>query len=130
MIVDLPRQWEVFELAFGLLALSIFLAPANAEKIGFATRTGYTRATYQRWFESGEAAGEEPNLSASLSEIGCDPNEVQRTAQSKRIADALEASTDEAMKLGVFGSPTFVVGDEVFWGDDRLDDAILWAKEK
>ena len=90
----------------------------------------YTRATYQRWFESGEAAGEEPNLSASLSEIGCDPNEVQRMAQSKRIADALEASTDEAMKLGVFGSPTFVVGDEVFWGDDRLDDAILWAKEK
>lgn len=90
----------------------------------------YTRATYQRWFEGGEAAGEEPNLSASLSEIGCDPNEVQRTAQSKRIADALEASTDEAMKRGVFGSPTFVVGDEVFWGDDRLDDAILWAKEK
>lgn len=89
----------------------------------------YTRATYQRWFESGEAAGEEPNLSASLSEISCDPNEVQRKAQSKRIADALEASTDEAMKLGVFGSPTFVVGDEVFWGDDRLDDAILWAKE-
>jgi hypothetical protein len=43
MIVDLPRQWEVFELAFGLLALSIFLAPANAEKIGFATRTGYLR---------------------------------------------------------------------------------------
>jgi 2-hydroxychromene-2-carboxylate isomerase len=90
----------------------------------------YTRATYQRWFEGGEAAGEEPNLSTCLSEIGCDPNEVQRTAQSKRIAHALEASTDEAMSLGVFGSPTFVVGDEVFWGDDRLDDAILWAKEK
>jgi 2-hydroxychromene-2-carboxylate isomerase len=90
----------------------------------------YTRATYRRWFEGGEAAGEEPNLSASLSEIGCDPPEVLTTAQSKRIADALEASTDEAMKLGVFGSPTFVVGDEVFWGDDRLDDAILWAKEK
>jgi 2-hydroxychromene-2-carboxylate isomerase len=90
----------------------------------------YTRATYRRWFEAGEAAGEEPNLSASLNEIGCDPSDAISTAQSKRIADALELSTDEAMRLGVFGSPTFVVGDEVFWGDDRLEDAILWAQEK
>ena len=89
----------------------------------------YTRATYQRWFEGGEAAGEEPNVSASLHQIGRDPQEVMATAQSQRIADALEAATDQAMELGVFGSPTFVIGDEVFWGDDRLDDAILWAKE-
>ena len=35
--------------------------------------------------------------------------------------------TAEAMKLGVFGAPTFVVEGEVFWGDDRLEDAIDWA---
>jgi len=34
------------------------------------------------------------------------------------------------MRLGVFGSPTFVVGTEVFWGDDRLDDALLWLKQQ
>ena len=87
----------------------------------------YTRATYRRWFERGEPAGEEPNLSGSLEEIGCDPNRVLATAQSERIFDALAQATEEAMGLGVFGSPTFVVDGEVFWGDDRLEDALLWA---
>jgi 2-hydroxychromene-2-carboxylate isomerase len=87
----------------------------------------YTRATYRRWFERGEPAGEEPNLTGSLEEIGCDPNRVLAAAQSERIIDALAQATDEAMEIGVFGSPTFVVDDEVFWGDDRLEDALLWA---
>ena len=88
----------------------------------------YTRATYRRWFEKGDAAGEEPNISASLTAIGRDPRTILETARSERIAGALEASTDEAVSLGVFGSPSFVVGREVFWGDDRLEDAILWAR--
>ncbi|AXI53644.1 2-hydroxychromene-2-carboxylate isomerase [Sulfitobacter sp. JL08] len=87
----------------------------------------YTRATYRRWFERGEPAGEEPNLTGSLEEIGCDPNRVLAAAQSERIIDALAQATDEAMEIGVFGSPTFVVDGEVFWGDDRLEDALLWA---
>lgn len=88
---------------------------------------GYTRATYQRWFESGEPAGEEPNLSASLAAIGLDPRDVLAEAEGQRCVDALEAATDDAVILGVFGSPTFVVGHEVFWGDDRLEDALAWA---
>lgn len=88
----------------------------------------YTRATYRRWFEDGKPAGEEPNISESLEEIGCDPSQVLASAQSERIINLLSAETDEAMKLGVFGSPTFVVDGEVFWGDDRLEDAVVWAK--
>lgn len=87
----------------------------------------YTRATYRRWFEVGQPAGEEPNISESLIEIGQDPTRVLETAQSERITSALAESTAEAMKLGVFGSPAFVVSGEVFWGDDRLEDAIRWA---
>ncbi|SDG37558.1 2-hydroxychromene-2-carboxylate isomerase [Sulfitobacter delicatus] len=89
----------------------------------------YVRATYRRWFESGEAPGEEPNISSSLTEIGCDPREVLAAAQTQQAADDLQTATDEAMTLGVFGSPTFAVGQELFWGDDRLEDAIHWAKD-
>ena len=39
----------------------------------------------------------------------------------------MAAETDTAMRLGIFGSPFFAVGEEVFWGDDRLEDAIAWA---
>ncbi|MHA3978930.1 DsbA family protein [Halovulum sp. GXIMD14794] len=87
----------------------------------------YTRATYRRWFEEGDAAGQEPNLSASLAEIGQDPARVLSLAESEQIAQALVAETEMAMHLGVFGSPSFVVDGEVFWGDDRLEDAIFWA---
>ncbi|MGI3185520.1 2-hydroxychromene-2-carboxylate isomerase [Nioella aestuarii] len=88
----------------------------------------YTQATYRRWFEAGQPAGEDPNLSDSLAEIGQDPARVLESAQSERIVDALARDTAQAMALGVFGSPSFVVGGEVFWGDDRLEDAIAWAK--
>jgi 2-hydroxychromene-2-carboxylate isomerase len=89
----------------------------------------YSRATYRRWFDEGSPAGEEPNLSASIREAGQSPETVMAQATSERIIKRLAHATDEAMALGVFGSPTFVVGKEVFWGDDRLDDAILWARE-
>ena len=88
----------------------------------------YTRATYRRWFEAGEPAGEEPNLSRSLAEIGQDPERVTEAARSDRIAKALEKATAEATAFGIFGSPTFAVGGEIFWGDDRVDDAIAWIK--
>ena len=87
----------------------------------------YTRATYRRWFEIGEPAGEEPNISASLREIGCDPDKTLNLAQSAPIAEALSIATADAMNLGVFGSPTFVVDGEVFWGDDRLEDAVKYC---
>jgi 2-hydroxychromene-2-carboxylate isomerase len=40
----------------------------------------------------------------------------------------MTAETDAARSLGIFGSPTFTVGRELFWGDDRLDDAIGWLR--
>ena len=88
----------------------------------------YVMATYRRWFRNGEAAGEEPNLSESLQEIDQNPGRVVSLANANETEDAYNAATDEARKLGIFGSPTFVVGKEVFWGDDRLEDAIDWYK--
>ena len=107
------------------LVLANLVATVGAEE-GWIEE--YVRATYRRWFEQGEPAGEEPNISGSLEEIGRDPGPVLALAESERITNALAAVTDEAMELGVFGSPTFVVDGEVFWGDDRLDDAVSWAK--
>ncbi|WP_420405557.1 2-hydroxychromene-2-carboxylate isomerase [Nisaea sp.] len=88
----------------------------------------YTRSTYRRWFEQGLAAGEDPNLSESIAEAGQDPVRVLETAGSGSIETALAESTEEAMALGIFGSPTFAVRGEIFWGDDRLDDAVAWAQ--
>ncbi|RFB79963.1 2-hydroxychromene-2-carboxylate isomerase [Methylovirgula sp. 4M-Z18] len=87
----------------------------------------YAQATYRRWFQEGLEAGSEPNLSESLREIGQRPEVVIDEAQSIEIEVLYRQATEEAKALGVFGSPSFAVGHEVFWGDDRLDDAIQWA---
>ena len=86
----------------------------------------YVRATYRRWFVDHQECGAEPNLSESLREIGEDPRRVIALAEGDATAAAYRAATGEARRLGIFGAPTFVARGEVFWGDDRLEDAVAW----
>jgi len=88
----------------------------------------FVRAAYRRWFQKGEETGSEPNLSSSLRDVGQDVGRVLALANSAATNDRLLAETDAARELGIFGSPNFAVGREVFWGDDRLDDAISWYR--
>jgi 2-hydroxychromene-2-carboxylate isomerase len=88
----------------------------------------YIVASYRRWFVDGQEPALEPNLSASLREVGQDPARVVEQARSERIGRAYDAATDEARRLGIFGSPTFALHGELFWGDDRLDDALRWLR--
>ena len=86
----------------------------------------YVRATYRRWFVEKQEAGAEPNLSDSLREVGEDPRRVLALAETDEITAEYDAATDEARLIGIFGAPTFVTRGEVFWGDDRLADAVTW----
>jgi 2-hydroxychromene-2-carboxylate isomerase len=90
----------------------------------------YVRATYRRWFQTGLEAGSEPNLSDSLAEIGQDPESVIQSAGSEQVTRAYAAQTDAARAKGLFGSPTCIVDGELFWGDDRIEDAIWWLKNR
>jgi 2-hydroxychromene-2-carboxylate isomerase len=90
--------------------------------------TDFIRAAYRHWFQDGQETGSQPNISESLKEIGQDPDRVRDRANSERIARKLETETEHARRLGIFGSPTFSVGRELFWGDDRLEDAVSWYK--
>uniref|UniRef100_UPI00191E74E8 DsbA family protein n=1 Tax=Microvirga soli TaxID=1854496 RepID=UPI00191E74E8 len=51
-------------------------------------------------------------------------------ANSPEIRERYDQETDAARQLGIFGSPTFAVGQEIFWGDDRLEEALAWAAGK
>ena len=93
--------------------------------------SGCTRGgarTLFRWFQKGQESGSEPNVSESLRECSQDPGRVLDLAGGEQGERCLEDETAEARKLGIFGSPTFVVAGELFWGDDRLEDAISWRK--
>jgi 2-hydroxychromene-2-carboxylate isomerase len=63
-----------------------------------------------------------------LRPLGKDVRQVIAHAGSEAVAERFEASTQDARRHGIFGSPSFVAGDgEMFWGDDRLEEAIAWA---
>jgi 2-hydroxychromene-2-carboxylate isomerase len=87
----------------------------------------FARVAYRRWFQLGQETGSEPNVSESLRDIGQDPTRVLALVNSKEVKAALTAETDAARELGIFGSPTFAVDRELFWGEDRLEDAIRWC---
>ncbi|MBT5176054.1 MAG: 2-hydroxychromene-2-carboxylate isomerase [Candidatus Marinimicrobia bacterium] len=87
----------------------------------------YITATYRRWFVDGLEPGSEPNVSASLREIGQQSERVLELATSENIAQAYLKQTEQAQSKNIFGSPSFIVDGELFWGDDRLEDAVNWA---
>jgi 2-hydroxychromene-2-carboxylate isomerase len=60
---------------------------------------------------------------ASARDVGLDPQAVEDATSDPEVKLALREATNAAHQLGVFGVPTVAVGDELFWGDDRLDDA-------
>jgi 2-hydroxychromene-2-carboxylate isomerase len=63
-----------------------------------------------------------------LLSVGQVPDEVIARSQTPEVKDQLKAQTARAKSLGVFGAPSFTVGDELFWGDDRLEEAIEWSR--
>ncbi|TIV74429.1 MAG: hypothetical protein E5V79_03105, partial [Mesorhizobium sp.] len=68
-------------------------------------------------------------ISASIGKAGRKPESVLRQADSDAAKADLAAATEQAKSLGIFGSPNFVVDGELFWGDDRLDDAMRWHRQ-
>ena len=74
-------------------------------------------------FKEGGELGEPSVVAEAARRSGLDPAEVAEAVQRPDVKDALRAINDEAASLGVIGVPTVVVEGELFWGDDRLDDA-------
>ena len=60
-------------------------------------------------------------LGRTLTEAGLDPSHWAALAQDQAVKERLKATTEEAVARGVFGAPTFFVGEEMFFGQDRLD---------
>ena len=61
-------------------------------------------------------------LSAALEESGLDGDRLLELVQTREIKDELLANTERSVERGTFGAPTFFVGDEIFFGKDRLRD--------
>ena len=91
--------------------------------------TDYIRLTYKKWFQEGKEPAIDPSISEICKELGLKKDEIISEAKSEIFEKKYMSNTDSARKKKVFGSPSFIVENEIFWGDDRMEDAINWAKK-
>ena len=86
----------------------------------------FVREAFALYWEEGgapkgfEEANEDEPLREVARRIGLDPEEALEEAATREAKEALKGATAEALERGVFGAPTFFVGEEMFWGNDRL----------
>lgn len=88
----------------------------------------FVRSVYQANFAKGAVISDESVLSDLLVGLGQDGARVLQEATSPEIKDALKVQTELAWEKGLFGAPSFTVGDELFWGNDRMEAAMAWAR--
>lgn len=130
---DLTRLCEEQGLPKFHIPSSFPLTSLAAARIALAlddeARPAFSRAVYTAEFSDGLDIGDAYVLEAILQKLGHDPRVVLVKAGTQEIKDKLRVNTDEAQRLGIFGAPTFVLSNgEMFWGNDRLEQAIQWAK--
>ena len=87
-----------------------------------------TRRVYLANFAEQQDISDEVVLSEILSSLGLDAAALLASSNEQANKDRLKLQTGEAVAKGIFGAPSFVVGEELFWGNDRLEAALDWAK--
>jgi 2-hydroxychromene-2-carboxylate isomerase len=91
----------------------------------------FCRAVYLAEFAECRVISEPDVIADLLNKLGLAAEPILARAQSEEIKTKLRTETEAAQGFGVFGAPSFVTADgELFWGNDRLDQALDWAKRE
>lgn len=107
----------------GLKAARVALV---GESVGWTP--AFSRAVFAANYAGQKDISEDITLVAILDELGVDAGLALAAANAPENKEVLKRQTEEAGSRGLFGAPSFTVGDELFWGNDRLEAALAWAK--
>lgn len=88
----------------------------------------YADAMYAALWEQGLKMDEDALILEVLTDAGLPAEEIMAASQDQVVKDALVANTEATVARGTFGAPTLFVGDEIFFGKDKLRDAVEWAQ--
>jgi 2-hydroxychromene-2-carboxylate isomerase len=106
----------------GLLASRVVCANSEAAWV-----PSFVRAIYQANFAEDAEISNPAVVERCLRAVGQNAAAILEAAQTQAVKDQLKAQTAGAMARGIFGAPSFFVGQELFWGNDRLEAALDWA---
>jgi 2-hydroxychromene-2-carboxylate isomerase len=124
-----PERWPTNDL---LVARAMaFCARADSAERGDGDELmrAYGLAAMRLTFLEGVDIGEREAVLEAGRRTGIDEHALGDALQDRQVKDATRALTGEAVAAGVFGVPTVLVGEQLFWGDDRLDDAASSYRE-
>ena len=111
----------------GLLAARIAcLARAEAEH----WLPEFVRAVFRANFAEDREIGDVLEIRSILDSLDLPGEELIGRAQTPENKQRLRDETEQAMEIGIFGAPSFVAGGELFWGNDRLEDALEWQRAR
>jgi 2-hydroxychromene-2-carboxylate isomerase len=131
---DMMRQCRKYGLGWvqpttfpriGVLPLRIALLGADQPWIG-----AFCRRVMELNFVQDKDINLPNHMTPILEELGLPAADVLAKAQADSTKASLRGQTEEARTKGIFGAPTFFVGPEMFWGNDRLDDALVYASSQ
>lgn len=110
---------------FGVLPLRIALLGVEKPWIG-----AFSRRVMELNFVWDKGINQPEHMAPILTDLGLPASDILDQAQTEPTKTLLRDQTERARLRGIFGAPTFFVGTEMFWGNDRLDDALLFASER
>ena len=106
---------------FPLNTLQLMRGAVAYQLRGEAEFQRYLAPMFGAMFERPRNLGQAEQVTAVLQENGLDAAEFPALISEPAVKDQLKRNTEEAVARGVFGAPTFFVGEQMFWGQDRLD---------
>ena len=106
---------------------SVLAARVGVLGAGQAWLVPFCQAVMERNFVADQEIDGEADVAEVLTALGLDAQATIARAQSDVNKASLRARGEQARERGIFGAPSLFVGDELFWGNDRLEDAIALA---
>jgi len=107
------------------------LAARVATALPPAARPTFSCAVYRAQFTQSRSIADRTVIADILRDVGDAPPDALASAQAAETKAALRQATDEAQSLGIYGAPSFTTASgELFWGNDRLEQAVAWAKKE
>ena len=116
-----PGGWPIDNYSLHPLRAAIY-AKESGRVVSF------TLACFRQVFAAGRDMSDLDNVLLAAAACELHPNAVLKGIETKSVKDRLRAATEEALERGVEGIPTVAVGAELFWGDDRLEEAVEAAR--
>jgi len=107
----------------GLLAARVALAFEGESWV-----PEFSKMVFTANFAEDRDIADEIEIASILNSLGLDVPRIVARAKSQENKDKLRSQTQLATDKGIFGAPSFVIGKEIFWGNDRLEDAFEWYK--